>query len=70
MNLQTLNVLAIGILSGAFIASLFVDTRSPILSDRLIVASLGAVIGLVSAGSFLIGWHLAAMAFAMLEATQ
>lgn len=59
MSLLTLNVLTIGIIGGAFIASLFEDNRSPILSDRLIVAGLGALMGLICAVAILIGWHLA-----------
>lgn len=71
MNLLTINVLAIGIVSGALITPLlFVDTRSLILSDRLIVAGLGALMGLFSAVAILVGWQLAALAFAMVEGTQ
>jgi len=46
---------------------LFVDERSPILSDRLITAGLGAFIGLIIAVIILGGWHLAALVFAMME---
>lgn len=70
MNLLILNVLSIGTLGGAFIASLFVDKRSPILSDRLIVAGLGAVMGLLCAVAIVVGWLLAGMAFAALEGSQ
>lgn len=68
MSLLTLNVLAIGIIGGAFIASLFENKRSPILSDRLIIAGLGALMGLICAGAILGGWQIATLAFAMLEA--
>lgn len=35
-------------LAGAFIASLLEDERSPVLSDRVIVAGTGAFVGLAS----------------------
>lgn len=67
MSLLIINLLATSAIVGAFISSLFVATRSPILSDRLITAGLGAVIGLIIAIVILGGWHLAALVFAKVE---
>lgn len=67
MSLLIIILLATGAIVGALISSLFVATRSPILSDRLITAGLGAVIGLIIAIVILGGWHLAALVFAMME---
>ncbi|AZM96102.1 hypothetical protein [Vreelandella venusta] len=60
-------IAAIGIIGGAYITSLIVDERSPILHDRLIVAGIGAFIGLISVAVIACGWHLALMTFAMLD---
>lgn len=63
----TINVLFISALSGAFISSVLINNRSPILSDRLIVAAIGAVIGLLIAAAILLGWQLNSVAWAMVE---
>ncbi|UQI38844.1 hypothetical protein [Vreelandella venusta] len=60
-------IAAIGIIGGAYLTSLIVDERSPILHDRLIVAGIGALIGLISVAVIAGGWHLALMTFAMLN---
>jgi prepilin signal peptidase PulO-like enzyme (type II secretory pathway) len=70
MDFLILKTIAICIVGGALISSLFVDERSPILSDRLITAGLGAFIGLIIAVIILGGWHLAALVFAMMEGTK
>jgi|GEM_PF-5191477 len=63
-------IAAIGIIGGAYLTSLIVDERSPILPDRLVTAGIGAFIGLISVAVIAGGWHLAALVFAMMEGAQ
>lgn len=59
-------IAAIGIIGGAYITSLVVGERSPILHDRLVTSGIGAFIGLISVAVIAGGWHLASMAFAII----
>ncbi|QPI64433.1 hypothetical protein [Vreelandella venusta] len=63
-------IAAIGIIGGAYITSLIVDERSPILHDRLVTAGIGAFIGLISVAVIAGGWHLTSMVLAMMEGAQ
>lgn len=65
MSPYALSLLLFGTLAGAFVSSLTMDTRSPILYDRLLVAGFGALAGLVSAFAILGGWYFAAAGFAL-----
>lgn len=42
-----IGLIMLGVIAGAFSATLYMDSRSPILYDRLVVAGLGGLMGLV-----------------------
>lgn len=66
MNLLLLNVIATCSVMGALISTLLPNARSSLLSDRLIIAGLGALMGLLLAIAILIGWHLVSMMLGMM----